>query len=124
MRLYRGLTKQYQTEKVSSADLDGVDFTDCPFTALLYARGSRGVVLVLDVSVEAMGMKVTEEQWLGVPARRFMVRGKFDSFVVGVFPAKDLRAVIRRKGVAATAEDYKAALLKREISDQLRERHR
>jgi hypothetical protein len=82
------------------------------------------LVLVLDVPAKGMGMKVTEELWLRAPAKRFMVRGKFDSFVVGVFPAKDLRAVIRRKGVAATAEDYKAALLKREISDQLRERHR
>ena len=122
MRLYRGLTKPDRSENVNSGDLNGADFTDCPFTALLSARGSRGVVLVLDVPAEGMGMRVTEELWLRVPAKRFMVWGKFDSFIVGVLPAKDLRAVIRRKGVAATEEGYKAALLKREIRDRLGER--
>ena len=121
-RLYRGLKKPYQSDKVNRTDLTGADFTDCPYTALLYAPGSRGVVLVLDVSDEEMETKVTEELWLGVPAKRFVVWGKFDSFITGVLPAKDLRAVIGRKGVAATDADYKAELLKREIRDRLGER--
>lgn len=122
MRLYRGLTKPYQSEKVvARADarpINGTDFTDCPFTALLYARGSRGVVLVLDVAKESPGPKVTEELWLGVKAKRFMVWGKFDELIVGIIPAKELRAPIRRKGVAASSDEYKAAVLKHEISDR------
>jgi len=97
MRLYRGLTRPYQTEKVGSADLDGCRLHRLPLTALLYARGSRGVVLVLDVSAEGMGMKVTEEQWLGSPPAVHGT-GKFEPPLVVVFPAKDSSSAHPKEG--------------------------
>ena len=122
MRLYRGLTKPYRPEKAPSSNgrfVSGTDFTDCPFTALQYARGTRGVVLVLDIPVGSPGTKVTEELWLGVNAKRFMVWGRFDEFIIGVVPAKDLRAPIRRKGIVTSSDKHKAAVLKRELGERL-----
>ncbi|MBN2193310.1 MAG: hypothetical protein JW751_10885, partial [Polyangiaceae bacterium] len=45
--LYRGLTLPYDANHASRCG-DGTDFTDCPYTALLYAKGPKGVVLVVD----------------------------------------------------------------------------
>ena len=42
MRLYRGLKNPYRPELVNVNRSGGTDFTDCPATALLYARSSRG----------------------------------------------------------------------------------
>lgn len=50
MRLYRGLKEPYRPEKVTPSPgqpVVGTDFTDCPRTALRYAEGRRGVVLVV-----------------------------------------------------------------------------
>ncbi len=54
MRLYRGLKQPYKPEKCAArisapAQLQGTNFTNCPYRALLYAHSPRGVVLVLDV---------------------------------------------------------------------------
>ena len=124
MRLYRGLKEPYLPEKVVSSPgqwANGTDFTDCPLTALRYAQGRRGELLVLDVPVELMGNpKFTEELWLGMgDAKRIMAWGRFDRFITAVFPAKDLRALIRVKGVAGCSDDYKALLLKRKIKERL-----
>lgn len=68
----------------------GTDFTDCPRTALRYAEGRRGVVLILDAPPDTL--KFTKELWLGVQgASRFMAWGKFDQFITAILPAKDLR---------------------------------
>ncbi len=80
MRLYRGLNRSYCPEEVRSRLKDtgnGTDFSDCPFTALSYAVGRNGVVLVLDVPDEA-GLSVTEETWFVDSAKRLMVWGAFD----------------------------------------------
>jgi len=47
MRLYRGLKNPYRPELVGAGQgsIFGTDFTDCPFTALRYAAGSRGTVI-------------------------------------------------------------------------------
>jgi hypothetical protein len=61
MRLYRGLKEPYRPEKVVSAPgqwANGTDFTDCPLTALRYAQGRHGVVLVLDAPEDEL--KFTE----------------------------------------------------------------
>jgi len=61
MRLYRGVKNPYRAELVHTVHTtprSGTDFIDCPATALLYAQGSRGVLVVVDISVEddeAMG---------------------------------------------------------------------
>jgi hypothetical protein len=62
--------------------LISTDFTDCPHTALLYARGKRGVVLVVDIPADTT--RVTEELWLAGPARRLMIWGEFDRFIVAI----------------------------------------
>ena len=115
MRLYRGLKEPYRPEKVTPSPgqpVVGTDFTDCPRTALRYAEGRRGVVLVLDVPSGTF--KVTEELWLGARgAKRVMAWGRFDEFLTAVLPAKDLRSLIRVKGVAGQSDEYKAMVLGR-----------
>jgi hypothetical protein len=124
MRLYRGLRERYHPERVvptPEQPLVTTDFTDCPLTALLYANAPRGVVLVLDVPTEMLDtFKFTEELWLGMGnAKRFMAWGKFDKFIAAVVPAKELRAVIRVKGVAGASDADKALVLKRKIQERL-----
>jgi len=111
MRLYRGLDRPYRPDRVvpTCGTFITTDFTDCVFTALLFARGRRGVVLVLDVP--ATGAKVSEEFWPGTQARRFMYWGRFDKHIVFVFEAKELRAQIRAKGVASLSDRDKAPRL-------------
>jgi hypothetical protein len=115
LRLYRGLTKPYAPARVQRAS--GTDFTDCPFTALLYAAGPKGVVLVLDAPAESP--RVREELWLGPRAKRFMIWGAFDDFILAEVAAKELRAHVRRKGVVAASDEYKAAVLRRAIMEHL-----
>jgi len=74
MRLYRGLKDKYQPERRPEG-LDGVDFTDCPYVALLYASGRRGQVLVLDVPDDQPSVRVGEELWLRAGPRRLMIWG-------------------------------------------------
>jgi hypothetical protein len=124
MRLYRGLKERYRPERAvptPEQPLVTTGFTDCPLTALRYANARRGVVLVLDVPPEMSDtLKFTEELWLGMGnAKRFMAWGKFDTFITAVLPAKELRALIRLKGVASAGDEYKAALLKRTIHERL-----
>ena len=114
MRLYRGLKKPYRSELVPADRLSGADFTDCPATALHYAEGSRGVLLVLEVPGAETGAspRVIEELWLGTgSAKRYMVWGKFDEFMIAVMPAKDLRAAIRREELRGASDSRKARLL-------------
>lgn len=63
MRLYRGLKKPYRPELVGAGkgSIFGTDFADCPFTALQYAAGSRGAVIVVDVPDDDRPLRVSEE---------------------------------------------------------------
>jgi hypothetical protein len=117
VRLYRGLTRPYDRAGVRPARIGGTDFTDCPFTALRYAASRKGVVLVLDVP--AGHRRLSEELWLVSSAKRFMFWGAFDDFLVAELPAKELRAHVRRKGVVAASDEYKAAVLRRAIKEHL-----
>jgi len=124
MRLYRGLKEPYRPERVAPTPEQSIittDFTDCPFTALQYARAPRGVLIVLDVPTEVMdSIKFSEELWLGMgAAKRFMAWGKFDRFISAILPAKELRAAIRVKGVASAGDEYKAALLKMRTQERI-----
>ncbi|MDQ3265895.1 MAG: hypothetical protein M3Y59_19945 [Myxococcota bacterium] len=119
MRLYRGLSRPYQSNQVA-AGLHGTDFTDCPLTALQYAQGRQGVVLVVDVPAEHT--KISEELWLGAAARRFMLWGCFDQFIASVLPARELRALVRRKGIVTAPPADKAGVLRRAIAERLRSR--
>jgi hypothetical protein len=114
-RLYRGLTRPYAPSRVERAS--GTNFTDCPFTALRYASSPKGVVLVLDAP--GGSPRVREELWLVTSAKRFMIWGAFDDFILAELPAKELRAHVRRKGVVAESDEYKAAVLRRAISGHL-----
>ncbi len=121
MRLYRGLKRPYRPERVdTTAPFAGTDFTDCPYTALQYASTRRGVVLVLETPRTAR-LQVTEELGPGTEARRFLVRGRFDRFLVRIIPAKELRAQVRRPGAVAQAAQYKAGLLEDFIDRLLRD---
>ena len=117
VRLYRGLTRPYDRARVKCARIGGTDFTDCPFTALRYAASPKGVVLVLDVPVGHR--RLTEELWMVTSAKRFMFWGAFDDFLVAELPAKELRVHVRRKGVVAASDEYKAAVLRRAIAERL-----
>jgi hypothetical protein len=121
VRLYRGLKEPHRPEKVVSLPGQrdtGTDFTDCPLAALRYANARRGVVLILDVPPDTL--KVSEELWLGMGnARRYMVWGRFDKFIIAVLPAKELRALIRVMGVAGATDEYKALVLRRKIQERL-----
>jgi hypothetical protein len=59
--------------------------------------------------------RISEELWLGAKPRRLMFWGDFAPFVVAVIPAKDLRAQVRRKGIASASDQEKAWVLNRYI---------
>lgn len=118
MRLYRGLKEPYRPEQVGASHLSGTDFTDCPYTALLYAQGRRSVVLVVDVP-DDVSRSVSEELWLNRNAKRFMIWGRFENLIVAMIPAKDLRSQVRKKGVSNQSFEYKAALLRHYIDRQM-----
>ena len=125
MRLYRGLKNPYRSELVNRTRHAGTDFTDCPATALLYARSSRGVVLAVDVDIDddqAVPARVTKELWLDKSSSRFMIWGRFDDLIVASFPAKDLRTRLRRERVRNAAHASKAYALRAIIEDELRVR--
>ena len=122
MRLYRGLREPYRADKAIALIREtgqGTDFTDCPFTALHYGSGRRGVVIVLDVPDD--GPRVSEELFLGTgqQAKRLMVWGRFDAFIVAEIPARELRAEVRRKGVVTMAFEVKRGILERGIERHL-----
>ena len=100
---------------------NGTDFTDCPFTALAYAVGRKGEVLVVDVPDDA-GLSVTEELWLTGPEKRFMIWCSFDRWLTAVLPAKELRAEVRRKGIGGRSRADKGEILKRAIERRIEER--
>lgn len=118
IRLYRGLDRKYRPEKVARPGLYGTDFTDCPFAALDFARGRHGVVLVLDVPPDAS--RITEELWPSVQARRLMVWGPFDRFIVAIVPAKELRAEVRKQGVASLSAAVKSDILRDVVAAKLK----
>lgn len=127
MRLYRGLKRPYDPTRVKPGRFDGgTDFTDCPATALRYAQGTRGVVLILDVPDGALGPAggVTEELWMGMAATRFMVWGTFDEWLTATVPAKDLRTALRERGLRNASDEHKSIVLPRIIGDELRRRER
>ncbi len=114
MRLYRGLTRKYQPEKVGKnhGPLAGTDFTDCPYRALSFARGTRGVVLVVDVPEED-GSRAREALWSldGTGPKRFILYGRFDQFLVAEIPATELRSRIRKKGIVTLPDSDKDRIL-------------
>ena len=126
MRLYRGLKNPYRTELVASSRLaSGTDFTDCPATALLYAQGPRGVLLVVDIDTSeqtSLRARVSKELWIGAPSERFMLWGRFDDRLTAIFPAKDLRTRLRQERLRNAAHAAKSYALRRIIDDELRSR--
>ncbi|MBN2194918.1 MAG: hypothetical protein JW751_19025 [Polyangiaceae bacterium] len=62
----------------------------------MYAKGPKGVVLVVDAS--AGGFRVSEELWVGPRARRYLISGSFEHAIVARIPAKELRAQVRQRG--------------------------
>lgn len=117
MRLYRGLTQPYRSDRVDGAK--GTDFTDCPRIALGYATGRRGVLLVVDLPDDALDSRLSEELWLDQRARRWNVWGPFDAWIRAILPAKEARAVVRAKGVRAASSEYQAMILRRAIERHL-----
>ena len=108
-RLYRGLNAAYDPTRAIGRGASGVDFTNCPLTALSYASGRRGVLLVVDVADATA--RVSEELWLYRGARRFMIWTSFADLVIAEIPAKELRAEIRRRGIVTVPDEEKAMIL-------------
>ena len=123
MRLYRGLKQPYKLEKSAArisapAQLQETHFTDCRYRAPLYAHGPRGAILVLDVGPDDP-VRVSEELWLEPMAKRLMVWGVFDKYIRAIFPAKELRAEARRKGIGSLSDRDKGKILKSVIEQRL-----
>ena len=121
-RLFRGLKRPYDSALTGTDRTSNTDFTDCPFTALRYATGARGVVLVVDVAKGAA--RFSEELWLDRGAKRFMIWGAFEKCIVAEVLAKELRAQVRRRGVVTASDGMKASILRQYIADHLRDRGR
>ncbi len=124
MRLFRGLKNPYRPELVDDSWTSGTDFTDCPAAALLYAQGSRGVLLVAEFEYDelAVPQRIHEASWPEREAKRFLVRRRFDDDIAAIFQAKDLRARLRREGHRNASFATKARVLRGVIDDELRER--
>ena len=114
MRLYRGMTRPYRVEWLDKEKLlMGTDFTDCPLSALQYARGRNGVLIVVDIP-EGSKIKISEALWSldGSGPKRYLLHGEFfEPYIVGQIPAKELRAEIRKKGMGALTEGDKSRIL-------------
>ena len=118
MRLYRGLQKPYRAD-YEKPSANGIDCTDCPYTALQYASTRRGAVIVLD-TVEGMDQPhVTAEFWLVARSKRFMVWGVFDRLITDILPAKELRTRIRQKGMLNLPDSDKGKILNWYIRERL-----
>lgn len=117
LRLYRGLKGAYDPTRVARDGFAGVDFTDCPYQALRFAAGSRGVVLVLDVPENLR--RLHEAYWFGPNARRFQIHGLFEEFLIACIPAKDLRTHLRGKGMRTLCTEDKSYMLACHIEDHL-----
>ncbi len=125
MRLYRGLKNPYRSELVDAGRRSGTDFTNCPATALLYARSSRGVLLVVDLDIDddqAAPARVTKELWLDRASSRYMLWGRFDDLIIASFPAKDVRTRLRREPLRNAAHASKSYALRTIIDGELRVR--
>ena len=112
VRLYRGLKETCRSEQ-RPAGLVGVYFTDCPSSAALYAYGRRGQVLVLDIPDDEAQLRVRE-------AERLIARERFDDYIVGIIPAKELRRRARARAIGAMPDSSKSDILKWAIDDALR----
>ncbi len=126
LRLYRGLSKPYKPEDVAKRFEEmpqGTNFTDCPYTALRYATGRRGVLLVVDVPRDQQ-RRVFEALWLGNHAKRLEIWGRFDELLVANIPAKELRAEVRQKGMSKLSDQDKGVhlewVIKRRLGDEAR----
>ena len=130
MLLYRGLSQKYKRDEVGQhhpGPFLATDFTDCPFAALQYARGTNGMLLVLEIPAEAMAggnsrsLRVSKELWFpnGAGPQRYMVWGRFDEFLRAEIPAKILRAETRKKGVLGQPDQVKSTLLRKLIEEYI-----
>lgn len=109
VRLYRGLKERFQAAAVPTG-VNGSDFTDCPWTALTYAQGRKGVLLVVDVPAEG-GPKVTEELWMVKGPKRLMVWGRYADFVTAEITGKSLRTYIKSARLSTASHDSKGRSL-------------
>lgn len=121
MRIYRGLKESFKAEKQPQG-LSGADFTDCPWTALSYARGSKGIVLVMDLP-ETGGPWVSEELWFNQDARRLMVWGRSEKWITAIIAAKHLRAYIKRSRMSTWPDRSKGRVLTQHIEELLDAHH-
>jgi hypothetical protein len=77
------------------------------------------VLLVVDVPQDVREWRLSEEYWFDSAAKRYMIWGAFDDIITHVYPAKELRAQVRQKGVAGETDEYKATVLRQYIDRTL-----
>jgi len=64
-------------------------------------------------------VRVSEELWLEPKAKRLMAWGVFDKYIRAIFPAKELRKEVRRKGIGSLSDQDKGTSLKYVIEQRL-----
>lgn len=125
-RLYRGLSRKHRPDQ-KPEPLEGTNFTDCPYSALRYATGSRGVLLVVDLPDEG-SVHVHEAIWSIRPdpaaPRRFLLGRAFDRHITAELPATDLRKRLRRPGYSRMSDCSRSRILEYIIERMLEERAR
>ena len=124
LRLYRGLTRPFRASEVKRKGTNPfiqTDFTDCPAAALAFARGSRGVVLVVEVREDSHA-RVDEALWhLGDrEPRRFIVTGQFAEWIVAEVRGVELRGELRRCKAQNGEQKWQSELLARFIEDLIK----
>jgi len=75
---------------------------------------------VLDIPDDEAQLRARKELWLNDKAERLIVRERFDDYIVGIIPAKELRRRARARAIGAMPDSYKSDILKWAIDDALR----
>jgi len=67
---------------------------------------------VLDIPDDEAQLRVRKELWLNDKAERLIARERFDDYIVGIIPAKELRRRARARAIGAMPDSSKSDILK------------
>ena len=97
---------------------------DARFPWFLLVPRRPGLTELTDLNDEdaTMAHRICTASWPEREARRLILWGRFDEFITAVFPAKELRARLRREGRRNAPVTAQSRLLRAVIDDELRAR--
>lgn len=123
MRLYRGFRFRYRPEHIEPSRFSGTGFLDCPALALLYARGPRGELLVVDIDIHVVTVppRISRASDDGI-TQGYTLWGRFDDCISAIFAGRDLRGLLQDHGHRDATRAAKARFLRVVIDDVLQER--